>query len=84
MASDAIIGPGIVGLAVGLDLNWKHPRLLIVLLEKENTVTTHQSRSQQQCPLLLAHNCPAALRLAANVASDITSVRGLLLKGAAP
>ena len=32
----------------------------------------------------IAHNCPAAFRLAANVASDITNVRGLLLKGTAP
>jgi hypothetical protein len=29
-------------------------------------------------------NCPAAFRSAAKVASDITSVRGLLLKGTAP
>ena len=35
-------------------------------------------------PHLLAHNCPAAFRSAANVASDITSVEGLLFKGTAP
>jgi hypothetical protein len=33
---------------------------------------------------LLAHNWPADFRSAANVASDITSVNGLLPKGTAP
>jgi hypothetical protein len=33
---------------------------------------------------LVAHNCPAAFRSAANEASDITSVKGLPLKGTAP
>jgi len=35
-------------------------------------------------PHPVAHNCPAAFRSAANEASDITSVRGLPLKGTAP
>ena len=35
-------------------------------------------------PHLVAHNCPAAFRSAANEASDITSVKGLPLKGTAP
>jgi hypothetical protein len=35
-------------------------------------------------PHLVAHNCPAAFRSAANEASDITSVKGLSLKGTAP
>ena len=35
-------------------------------------------------PHLVAHNCPAAFRSAANVASDITSARDLSLKGTAP
>ena len=33
---------------------------------------------------LVAHNCPAAFRSAANEASDITSVKGLALIGTAP
>lgn len=35
-------------------------------------------------PRLVAHNCPAAFRSAANEASDITSVKGLPFKGTAP
>ena len=35
-------------------------------------------------PYVVAHNCPAAFRSAANEASDITSVKGLPLKGTAP
>lgn len=35
-------------------------------------------------PHLVAHNCSAAFRAAANEASDITSVKGLPLKGTAP
>ena len=35
-------------------------------------------------PHLVAHNCSAAFRAAANEASDITSVNGLPLKGTAP
>ena len=35
-------------------------------------------------PHRVAHNCPAAFRSAANEASDITSVKGLPLKGTAP
>ena len=35
-------------------------------------------------PHLVAHNCPAALRSAANETSNITSVKGLALKGTAP
>lgn len=35
-------------------------------------------------PQLVAHNCPAAFRSAANETSDITSVKDLALKGAAP
>ena len=35
-------------------------------------------------PHVVAHNCPAAFRSAANEASDITSVKGLPLKGTAP
>ena len=33
---------------------------------------------------LVAHNCPTAVRSAANEASDMTSVRGLSFKGTAP
>jgi hypothetical protein len=44
----------------------------------------HVSSSLQGAVPLARHNCPAAFRSAANVASDITSVRGLLLKGTAP
>ena len=39
---------------------------------------------EQAFPHLVAHNCPAAFRSAANEASDITSVKGLPLKGTAP
>jgi hypothetical protein len=35
-------------------------------------------------PHLVAHNCPAAFRAAANEASDITRVKGLPLKDTAP
>ncbi|HWE86028.1 MAG TPA: L-2-hydroxyglutarate oxidase [Terracidiphilus sp.] len=39
----AIVGAGIVGLAAGLQLLQKHPRLRIVILEKEKHVALHQS-----------------------------------------
>lgn len=38
-----IIGAGIVGLAAGLELSRRFPRLRILLLEKENDVGLHQS-----------------------------------------
>ena len=39
----AIIGAGIVGLSVGLQLGRKYPGLKIVILEKESEVASHQS-----------------------------------------
>jgi (S)-2-hydroxyglutarate dehydrogenase len=39
----AIVGGGIVGLATGLALTEKFPRLRLVLLEKESRVGTHQT-----------------------------------------
>jgi len=39
----AIIGAGIVGLAVGLNLVRKHPRLKVIVLDKESDVASHQT-----------------------------------------
>ncbi len=39
----AIIGAGIVGLAVGLELTRRYPAFKIVVLEKEREVATHQT-----------------------------------------
>jgi len=39
----AIIGAGIVGLAVGLQLTRKHPDLKVVVLEKEREIACHQT-----------------------------------------
>lgn len=39
----AIVGGGIVGLATGRELLRRHPRLRLVVLEKENTVSKHQT-----------------------------------------
>jgi L-2-hydroxyglutarate oxidase LhgO len=39
----AIIGAGIVGLAVGLELVRKNPGLKVVILDKENEVASHQT-----------------------------------------
>ena len=39
----AIIGAGIVGLAVGLELVQKYPGLKVVVLDKENEVAAHQT-----------------------------------------
>ena len=39
----AIVGAGIVGLAVGLQLTRKHPDLRIVVLEKEKELAAHQT-----------------------------------------
>ncbi len=39
----AIVGAGIVGLAVALQLLRKHPGLKVVVLEKENEVAAHQT-----------------------------------------
>ncbi len=38
-----VIGGGIVGLAVALEITKRHPRLQLLLLEKENRVGQHQS-----------------------------------------
>jgi (S)-2-hydroxyglutarate dehydrogenase len=40
----AIIGAGIVGLAVGREITSRFPRLRLLILEKENRVAQHQSR----------------------------------------
>ena len=39
----AIVGGGIVGLATGLALTERFPRLRLVLLEKESRIGTHQT-----------------------------------------
>ena len=39
----AIVGAGIVGLAVGLELTRKHPALKVIVLEKEQQIATHQT-----------------------------------------
>jgi (S)-2-hydroxyglutarate dehydrogenase len=39
----AIIGAGIVGLAVGLQLTRKNPDLKVIVLDKENEVASHQT-----------------------------------------
>lgn len=39
----AIIGAGIIGLAVGLQLTRKHPNLKVVVLEKERDIACHQT-----------------------------------------
>lgn len=39
----AIIGAGIVGLAVGLSLTQEYPRLKVIVLEKEREVAAHQT-----------------------------------------
>src|ERR1017187_4038470 len=39
-----IVGGGIVGLAVGLEITQRFPRLRLLLLEKEDRVGQHQSR----------------------------------------
>lgn len=39
----AIIGAGIVGLAVGLQLTRKNPDLKVIILDKENEVASHQT-----------------------------------------
>jgi L-2-hydroxyglutarate oxidase LhgO len=39
----AIVGAGIVGLAVGLQLLLKHPGLKVIVLEKENDIAVHQT-----------------------------------------
>jgi L-2-hydroxyglutarate oxidase len=39
----AIIGAGIVGLAVGLHLVRKNPGLKVIVLDKENEVASHQT-----------------------------------------
>lgn len=39
----AIVGAGIVGLAVGLQLIRKHPGIKVLVLEKENKVAAHQT-----------------------------------------
>jgi L-2-hydroxyglutarate oxidase LhgO len=39
----AIIGAGIVGLAVGLQLTRRHPQLKLLILEKETKVAAHQT-----------------------------------------
>ena len=38
-----IIGGGIVGLATALELLGRHPRLRLVILEKEDQIGQHQS-----------------------------------------
>ena len=43
-----------------------------------------ESGASPSLPHLVAHNCPAVFRSAANEASDITSAKGLPLKGTAP
>lgn len=48
------------------------------------TYVFRESGASPFFPGLVAHNCPAAFRSAANEASDITSVKGLSLKGTAP
>jgi L-2-hydroxyglutarate oxidase len=39
----AIVGGGIVGLATGMKLLAKHPQTKLVILEKEDSIATHQS-----------------------------------------
>lgn len=41
----AIIGGGIVGLATGLKIKTKNPKLSVAILEKENEVAKHQTRN---------------------------------------
>src|ERR1700686_530258 len=38
-----IIGGGVVGLAVALEITWRLPHLRLLLLEKEDSVARHQS-----------------------------------------
>lgn len=39
----AVIGGGIVGLAVGLQVTWKYPGIRVLVLEKETQVASHQT-----------------------------------------
>ena len=38
-----IVGGGILGLATGLEITFRHPSLKVILLEKEDTIAQHQT-----------------------------------------
>jgi len=38
-----IVGGGILGLATGLEITLRHPRLKVILVEKEDTIAQHQT-----------------------------------------
>ena len=45
MLDVVIIGGGIVGLATALNLKRSNPKLKVAVLEKENKLAAHQTRS---------------------------------------
>ena len=44
-----VIGGGIVGLSVAMEMTRRFPRLRLLLLEKETKLAQHQTGPQQRC-----------------------------------